>query len=83
MRDHHEHRSAPTTTRQALQTFRTIYYRHTGRCLRWSGQADDVHALRAALEQAAGDGGAELYSAAEQLVLALRAAPLPVSGGAQ
>lgn len=61
----------------ALRAFTDCYARTTGRSLKVYELARDLHYLREVLEDAIVCDQQDLYSAADQLVLALRAVPLP------
>jgi hypothetical protein len=79
MKGQHKRNRVSNCTLTALQDFAQLYQCRTGKRLRWQGRAADLHELRVALEEAIGENEPELYSAAEQLVLALRRAPLPIA----
>lgn len=69
----------PESTLLALDAFIATYQRRTGKRLSPYALSSDAHLLRAAVEDAIVQPEPDLYQATERLVLALRAAPLPVA----
>jgi hypothetical protein len=69
----------PESTFLALDAFIAAYQRRTGKRLSLYTLSSDAHQLRAAVEDAIVQREPALYQATERLVLALRAAPLPMA----